>query len=235
MRATSMCAARSGIVRLLLIRHGQVIPPSPDCLYGGMDVPLSDFGRRQATAAAEHVADTPLHAVFASPLSRARFGAEEVVKAVAARTSAEPELIIDDGFREIDRGLWGGRDRAEIEAEAPGGLERLKVDAEFAPPEGETMLQLQARVRRAMDAALERTPPGSTSAVVSHMHVTRCMVARALGVGYEAFGDIEIPLGSVSLLEKDAATGELSVVYAGVEPSLGEGVSSDVAGRAWGG
>ena len=35
-------------VRLFLVRHGAVIPPKPNCIYGAMDVELSELGRREA-------------------------------------------------------------------------------------------------------------------------------------------------------------------------------------------
>ena len=55
-------------VRLFLVRHGAVIPPKPNCIYGAMDVELSELGRREAHAAAAHLKSEHLDRVCHSPL-----------------------------------------------------------------------------------------------------------------------------------------------------------------------
>ncbi|KAG8464768.1 hypothetical protein KFE25_010136 [Diacronema lutheri] len=216
------------LTRLLLIRHGQVIPPAVDCLYGGMDVPLSELGKQQAIAAAAEANALRISHVYSSPLSRAVFGAEKVVEAQSSR----PGLSIERDLREVDRGAWGGRPRTEIELEAPGGLARLKADPEFRPPGGESMRELRNRVIATYERIVRATPPGETVAVVSHMHVTRAIVAHVLGEP-ERDGEIEIPLASSSLVEIDAATGVATMAYIGREPVLES--ARDSVGNAWGG
>lgn len=206
-----------------------MIPPAVDCLYGGMDVPLSELGKQQAAAAAREASALPISRVYSSPLSRALYGAERVAEAQPAR----PAISIEADLREVDRGAWGGRPRPEIEAEVPGGLARLKTDADFHPPGGESMRELRARVLDAYGRILRATPPGETVALVSHMHVTRAIVAHVLGQADNA-NEIEIPLASSSLVELDVATGEARMVYVGREPALDAG-ARDSAGNAWGG
>jgi probable phosphoglycerate mutase len=226
----SMTVARA-FTRLLLIRHGAVIPPSVDCLYGGMDVPLSALGKQQAVAAARETASLPISHVYSSPLSRAVYGAECVLDVHQARA---PKLSIEADLAEIDRGDWGGRPRAEIEASWPGGLDRLKTDLDFAPPGGESMRNLQRRVIGTYERIIESTPPGETVALVSHMHVTRAIVAHVLGDVQRA-PQIEIPLASRSLVEIDIASGKAVMAYVGREPDLALAGGRDSAGNAWGG
>lgn len=222
-------ASRSArvLTRLLLIRHGQVIPPTEDCLYGGMDVPLSALGKQQAIAAARDAGELSISRVYSSPLSRAIFGAERVVEAQRTATT----LLIENDLREIDRGAWGGRARAEIEAEVPGGLARLKTDDDFAPPGGESMRELRARVLGTYERIVRTAAPGETVALVSHMHVTRAIVSHVLG---KPAGEIEIPLASSSLVELDPSTGVAVMAYVGREPVVLAG-ERDAKGNAWGG
>lgn len=218
------------ITRLLLIRHGQVIPPAEDCLYGGLDVPLSALGKQQAVAAARESAPLLVSRVYSSPLSRAVFGARCVADVHRARCS--PALEVDPDLAEVDRGAWAGLPRAAIEASWPGGLERLKTDLDFAPPGGESMRELQRRVVASYERILAATPPGETVALVSHMHVTRAIVAHVLGTPPER---IEIPLASSSLVELDVASGRATMAYVGREPDLASASERDAAGNAWGG
>lgn len=220
------------LTRLLLVRHGEVIPPAADCLYGGMDVPLSDLGRQQAVAAGREAAAHPIERVYTSPLSRAVYGAEQLM----AAQRSPPQLFTEPNLREIDRGSWGGRPRAEIEAECPGGLDRLKVDEHFAPPDGESPQALRERVREVYRRVIDATPPGGTAAIVSHMHVTRCVVADVLGLPFSRFGELDIPLASSSMVEVDKASGEMSMAWIGRPPDMSEAdANTDLAGNTWGG
>ena len=107
-------------MRLFLIRHGAVIPPAPGALYGGSaDVPLSTAGEAEARAAAAALADVDIDHLVASPLARARYGAEQVA---ATRASARPPVELAEGLREIDRGRWVGLTPEVIEQRYPGDL-----------------------------------------------------------------------------------------------------------------
>ncbi|KAJ1629844.1 histidine phosphatase superfamily [Pavlovales sp. CCMP2436] len=220
------------VTQILLIRHGQVIPPTLDCIYGGMDVPLSELGKRQAIAAANGVSAFSCSHVYSSPLSRAVFGAERVLEAQMSSQRRLVPLSLEDALAEIDRGDWGGLSRAEIEAANPGGLDRLKTDPEFRPPNGESMRDLQTRVIAAFRRILDATPPGETVAIVSHMHVTKVIVSHVLGT---PFSEIEIPLASTSLVEIDHESGLAKMVFTGREPDLALAGERDAAGNAWGG
>lgn len=58
--------------QITFVRHGQVYNPER-IVYGRLPgFPLSELGKRQAQAAAEALRDTPIAAVFSSPLLRAQ-------------------------------------------------------------------------------------------------------------------------------------------------------------------
>ena len=55
---------------LYCVRHGESIHNAEGRIQGQLDVPLSDFGRRQGEAIAEALAVLPIDAIYASPLLR---------------------------------------------------------------------------------------------------------------------------------------------------------------------
>ena len=107
--ATSASPGWTGAVgeptRLLLLRHGQT-PMSVDRRYSGStsNPSLTDFGRRQARAAAERMAlgDWDISWIIASPLARALETAEY------ASAELGLDIHVDDDLRETDFGTWEG-------------------------------------------------------------------------------------------------------------------------------
>ncbi|RMH03759.1 MAG: histidine phosphatase family protein [Planctomycetota bacterium] len=183
-------------MRVFLVRHGAVALPRPGVFYGGTEVPLSPTGRAEAEAAAELLAETQPTALWSSPLERARSGAERI----AARHPGL-EVRIDPGLREIDRGRWTGLRPEEIERRWPGQLAAHRADPEsWRGHGGESLGDLRRRALAAWRRILERSGPGDLI-VVSHLHPTRAILAEAAGLPLAAWPDLQLPTGSVSLLE----------------------------------
>ena len=183
-------------MRLFLVRHGAVIPPAPGAFYGGTDVALSEVGKREARRAAELLEEEPLQAIYSSPLSRARYGAERV-----ADRRAGVGIRVVEGLREIDRGRWLGLTAAEVEERYPGDLGHHAADPEkWREHGGESMGDLRDRVLRVRDALVAQHD-GAAVAVVSHLFPTRAILADALGLDLPRWSELELPTGSVSLVE----------------------------------
>jgi broad specificity phosphatase PhoE len=202
--------ANTNTKRLYLVRHGEVINPGGDrpVFYGALDVPLSSLGRQEARAAASYLANsannTQLAAVYASPLQRAVYGAEVIA---AAQQSPPPDgcrtapikVKILPGLKELDRGAWAGRTKDEI---GPANLARFDAcDESVTPPGGESYLALQSRVREALRQALASLAPGQAAAVVSHLQVTRCLLADALGVPAEEMSQLAVATASITCID----------------------------------
>ena len=133
--------------------------------YGALDVPLSPLGQKEATAAAQYLSQFDLEQVFASPLSRAVFGAEEVRRLQSSQNDVDVSVV--EGFRELDRGIWCGKTKEEIGEEAMAKFDAC--DESITPEGGESFLFLKARVLQARDEALARLSSGSAAAIVSHL------------------------------------------------------------------
>lgn len=203
--------------RLFLVRHGEVINPGGDkpVYYGAMDVELSPLGKAEAIAAAQYLSQFDLEYVFASPLSRAVYGAEETRKLQSSRVS----LTLNDGFRELDRGSWCGMTKAEIGIEA---MKRFDACDESATPEGgESYPFLKSRVLKARDECLEKMSAGCAAAVVSHLQVTRSILSDALRIPTNEMANLKIATASVTCIDYDISTGQQTVHFQSFKPDVG--------------
>ena len=219
--------------RLILVRHGAVsrqpraswpgasqIPVKDGAFYGSnFDVPLSARGEAEAAAAAAHIAagDDDVCAVWSSTMSRAKYGAHCIAKAVGVDGVAEY-----DAFRELDRGLWANKTVAEVEAEfgGPGVCDRCAREDDFGRrvAKGEGMGDLRKRVLDQRDALLGSVPPGRAAVIVSHLWVTRALIGDVTGERDPLA--IDIPTASVSVVDYPADGGAPTVVSTGFKPAL---------------
>ena len=155
----------------------------------------------QALAAADRLATSCLAAVVCSPSERARFGAEAI-----CRGRGGASVRIETGLREVDRGDWAGRTRAEILRDRPG-----EIQAEAAALEtwnghgGESMGEMRLRVLEVRDRLLAEFREDQSIVIVSHLWPTRAILADALGMPVSEWARIDVPLGSISLVEFGAA------------------------------
>jgi len=170
---------------LVLLRHGESEWIRENRFQGQAETPLSETGHRQAALAGERLArphaapslpvpaGRPLEIVH-SPLARTAATAQAVADAIARAATADREaaggdLAGDDlaappvplraerGLLEIGQGEWEGVTHDEISRRWPEVLSgwRRKPWETWAPG-GESPAQVQARVRPALAAVLER-------------------------------------------------------------------------------
>ncbi|HCB34092.1 MAG TPA: histidine phosphatase family protein [Acidimicrobiaceae bacterium] len=153
-----------------VVRHGRTAANAARLLQGRIDNPLDDFGRDQAArvAAALGRAEVPVDRIVSSPLSRARSTAEPLAAALAARRVVE----IDDRWIELDYGDWEGRAIADVSASE---WEHWRADVGFAPPGGESLAEVNERVRDAC-ADIAADPRGEHVAVFTHMSPVKAAV-----------------------------------------------------------
>lgn len=198
--------------------------------YGALDVSLSPLGQEEAKVAAEYLKQFDLQIVAASPLSRAKFGANEVLVRQQQTTNNNKqtdELKIFTGFTELDRGAWCGQTKDEIGSDM---MARFDACDESATPEGgESYPQLKERVLEARDDLLNSMDCGVASAVVSHLQVTRCMLSDAHNIPTEEMSNFKIATASVACIDYDADTGSQTVHFQNFKPDVGLEKSVDGA------
>jgi broad specificity phosphatase PhoE len=169
--------------RVFLVRHGATAPSAEDRFAGSIDVPLSDAGRDQVRRLAERLRAEPLAALYASPLLRTR---------ETAAILAEPhgmEVRTVDALREVSHGRWEGKRRTEVQSSHPADYAHWECDPfSFAPPEGETGLQVTARALPALLDIVERHR-GAQLAIVSHKATIRLILSILIGFDPRRYRD----------------------------------------------
>jgi len=165
--------AQSDPTATLLLRHGET-PMSVQKRYAGRsDVPLTDTGVLQAAAAAKRLASAGIGVIVTSPLLRATQTAQEVAEVTGA------PVVTDEGFRETDFGAWDGLTFAEVRQRWPADVTAWLADPAVAPPGGESLVEVGARVTEALHRVLTGNQQ-QTILIVSHVTPIKTLVAAAL-------------------------------------------------------
>lgn len=191
--------------------------------YGALDVPLSPLGEAEARAAALYLQQFNLDLVVSSPLSRAIFGAEQVL---VMQKNTEISVVQMEGFKELDRGSWCGKTKDEIGAEAMAKFDAC--DESVTPEGGESYPTLKKRVLQDRDMVLNRLPEGKAAAIVSHLQVTRSMLSEALGIPTAEMADLGVATASVTCIDY-SADGTQTVHFQSFKPDVGLEKSKDGA------
>jgi broad specificity phosphatase PhoE len=173
---------------IAFVRHGETAHNRDGRLQGRADIELSDRGADQVVRLARRFPAGSLTSVFTSPLRRAR----QTADAIAAVCGVPVE--VDERLVELDYGDWDGRALAEISADA---WSTWRADPEFAPPGGESLAAVTARVA---EFCRERLRADGTVAAVSHVSPIKAAVAWALGVDERATWRMQLGLATVSTI-----------------------------------
>ncbi|HEX2703298.1 MAG TPA: histidine phosphatase family protein [Solirubrobacteraceae bacterium] len=153
---------------IFLARHGETDYNLGRRFQGVLPVPLNETGRRQAAELAELAAPHDFHALWCSPLTRAR----ETADIVGARIGLKP--IEDARLVETDAGDWTDRWWSDVEKEDPTGLAAfIRSDPDFAFPGGESY---HDQTVRSVNALRDIASGPKPALVVCHAMVIRLVV-----------------------------------------------------------
>lgn len=169
---------------LILVRHGRTGVNAGARLQGHMDAALDELGEQQARATGEHIrARFPGARVVTSPLLRA------VDTAMSIRDSA----VNDERFIELDYGEWDGLELSSVHRDE---WQEWRRNPHFRPPGGETLVELDQRVRPALEelATEART---EDIVIVSHVSPIKSAVTWALGTGPESTWRMSLDRASI--------------------------------------
>merc|ERR1719204_2345822 len=143
------------MIEFWLVRHGETdvthfnYPMGTKVIYGGYDIPLSENGKFELDQAAKRLRFEHFHAIYSSPLSRCRYGAEQIQK------DRDLEIVYFDDLREINRGKWTGLSPKDIAEKFAGDVSSLK-DPDFDGHEGEPYRKFRERIRGVIKAILTK-------------------------------------------------------------------------------
>ncbi len=176
----------------LLVRHGRT-PTTGSVLPGrAPGLHLSDEGTAQADQAAERIAalkKAPV-AVYASPLERAMETAKPIAKRLGLRVRVERGLL------ECDFGAWTGAKLTALRRR-PEWRTVQAFPSSFRFPDGESFMEMQARMVSTLDRLADRHR-GETFVAVSHADPIKAAVAATAGVPLDLFQRLAVSPCSVT-------------------------------------
>ncbi len=175
-----------------LIRHAHC-----DCIgrrLAGWEpgIHLSPEGVRQAERLAEALSGSRIDAIYSSPLERAF----ETAEPLAARTHAR--IHVSDKLGEIRFGKWTGSGFRQL-GSRPVWNRFNAFRSGTRIPEGDLMIEVQARIISELDR-LRAEHRGGSLALVSHADVIRSALAFYAGIPLDIMQRIEVSPASVSTL-----------------------------------
>lgn len=131
-------------MKIYFTRHGQTEWNALNKICGLTDINLTETGILQAKELAEKVADKNIDLIIASPMKRA----QATAKIVAEKCNIP--IQTDDRLIEQNYGIYEGEDRKNA------GFLNNKRNFAYRYPEGESMMQVAARVYSLIDEVKEK-------------------------------------------------------------------------------
>jgi alpha-ribazole phosphatase len=190
------------LTKLYLIRHGEIEGAETKRYKGHIDVPMSDNGENQIRAMSDYLAQNGgegIKALYTSDLSRAVKSAEIIAEPIGLKP------VIVEGLKERNFGKWEGKSYDEVAAQYPGAFKAwANSPLEFSPKEGESTVDLRARVLDAFNPIIEKHKEEDI-AVVAHGGTNRVIICELLG----------IPLENILMIGQDFAAMNLIEFYNG--------------------
>jgi broad specificity phosphatase PhoE len=187
----------ASFVRLFLVRHAEATA-NPELRYlGSRDDPLTERGRWQAMQLAQAFSLLPVGAVYTSPLTRAVDTASPIAHLHRIPHICDPRLV------EGAMGTWEGLRRAEILARSPEDAahhQRWETEPSCAPPSGESLADVQARVI-AFVQDLAARHDGASVVVVSHVGPIKALLCAVMDVPLTAARRMFLDSATVSVID----------------------------------
>lgn len=164
--------------RLILLRHGQTEYNAARRMQGQLDTELSATGVEQARAAAQTMRGQRIVKIVASDLVRARRTAEIIA------AELDLDVSVDERLRETHLGQWQGLTHDEVDAQDTGVRAHWRHNAGWAPPAGESRLDVARRARPVVDELMRDVAKWDGNAVllVAHGGTISALTCHLLGL-----------------------------------------------------
>ncbi|HWQ53947.1 MAG TPA: histidine phosphatase family protein [Bryobacteraceae bacterium] len=156
-------------------------------------VHINERGREEAPRLAETLAGEGIEALYSSPLDRTMDTAAVIAHRLGLTTHVE------EAFGEVRFGEWTGATFEDLDRD-PRWQAYNRFRSGTRPPDGELLLEVQARVIAAMERIRDDHPHG-TVAVVSHGDVIKSAVMYYLGMPLDLLERFEISPASVTAIK----------------------------------
>lgn len=181
---------------LIAVRHGRSTSNSAGTLAGRLPgVDLDETGSEQARALGRRLAGVPLKVAVTSPMPRCQQTVEVALEAAGIDLSPH----VDDRVIETDYGQWSGRLLKDL-AEEPLWQTVQSAPDQARFPDGEAMVDVQARVVEAVLDWNSRLEPGDVWLLASHGDPLAALLNWACGADFRHVQRLGVEPGSASII-----------------------------------
>ena len=170
---------------LFLVRHGRTAINVGNRLQGRIDHPLDDVGIQQSIEIAAVIRN--IDRVISSPLIRAKQTAEAFGKPIE----------IEERFIELDYGDFDGMLQKDVSEDI---WRQWRGNNDYRPPNGESLHELDGRVRGALSDLMEDARLKNV-VVVSHVSPIKAAIAWAIGSDVGVSWKMLLDRASISRIE----------------------------------
>lgn len=173
---------RVGIMRVVLVRHGETEHNKEDSITGQMDISLNDVGVEQAEKCAERLKNEDFVQAYSSDLERTY----ETAKIITEKHGLPPERYKE--FRERGFGEYEGRpkdDWRQVVRDHDGERHHL------SPEEGESLKEVGERFVGKLNDLQKKHDKDDKILVGGHGVAVKCTVMEVLGLKGDDYNKLE--------------------------------------------
>jgi len=194
---------------IFFVRHGLTDWNIQRRFQGTSDIPLNEAGFAQARTAAARCAQLGFERIYHSTLARAAQTAQVIADATGA------PLLPCSGFNEVCLGAFQGLDHDKARAQYPEAYAAYFADRiHGAPPEGESLYQVQLRALKALSFIEEDASGCERIAVVSHGALLKALLGAIAGIPLKNYACYDVSNGSISVIESKEGSRKLITLNA---------------------
>jgi probable phosphoglycerate mutase len=136
---------------VVVIRPGCTDFDEQNRIQGSLELPPNSRGLRQIQQLVAQLADVPLEMLYSDPSEPARSTAEAIAEELGV-----PVKLLDE-LKNLDQGLWQGLRVDDVRHKYPKAYKQWQESPEtICPPQGETVAEATARVRKALRKPLKK-------------------------------------------------------------------------------
>ena len=180
-------------MRIYLFRHGQAVPNDEERVPWD-DAPLTERGIQEATEVWRYAQDGGIARIYTSPLERALATARIISENLHTKYVIRPNLQ-DRKYGSVSREKW----------EDVGGIRKnLDKDPHYSPPDGESYIQVEARVVPELRHILQLHD--DAIGIVGHGEISRIIIASHFGIPFEKSSGIGHPTSCMYILDTKEQT-----------------------------
>lgn len=182
------------MIRWYLVRHGRTELNRDNRVQGHSQITLDEEGLAQARKLRDRLVGETFVAAFSSDLTRAQQTAQTILG------NRNTTLTASSDLREFDYGLWNNLTLAEVKDKYSNELSRMMDAQNFAPPGGESLIQVLERTGRFVTQVKAQVHEGNLL-VVCHGGSLRGMIVHLLGLPIDKFWSLQVDLASLSIVD----------------------------------